>query len=134
MKKEIKPKGKYVQKEAFCLMKYRCEKCQKEELIWNSRNGVTPFAIGCTSCKGTMQHIDWADDKYVPNHFPKHGDRVFITMPEEILHLLMKVRVEAFWDLESYPMKERYSSKQEAFKALLKDSHPHENQPYLLQL
>ena len=29
-------------KEAYMLMNYRCE-CGHHELIWNSRDGVTPF-------------------------------------------------------------------------------------------
>ena len=137
MEKEVIPKGKHVQKEAFCLMKYRCENCRKEELIWNSRDGVTPFAIGCSFCKseGIMQHVDWTGDKYLPDHFSKRGDRVFITMPDTILHLILKVRVEACWLLDPpYSMRDRYSTKEEAFKALLQDSHSDEGQPYLLQL
>jgi len=139
MEKEVIPKGKHIQKETFCLMKYKCEKCLKEELIWNSRDGVTPFAIGCSFCKregsehGTMQHIDWSGDKYLPDYFPKFGERVFITMPKEILQLIVKARVEAYWNLKNYPMKESYSSKEEAYKAFLKDSEQ-EGQPYLLQL
>ena len=132
-------KKKYTHPEAFCLMRYQCKECFSEELIWNSRNGVTPFVIECGFCKregiksGAMQHIDWSGDKYLPDHFPKRGDRVFITMPKEILHLTLKARVEVLWELKKYPMKERYSTKQEAFRALLKYSQQ-EGQPYLLQL
>ena len=37
----------YKHAEAFCLMKYRCEKCGQAEVVWNSRDGVTPFIINC---------------------------------------------------------------------------------------
>ncbi len=63
--------------EAFCLMHYKCEKCGKLELLWNSRDGVTPFMISCSNCKGTMAHANWNLDKYAPDHKPQVGDRVF---------------------------------------------------------
>ena len=39
--------SKYKHAEAYCLMKYKCEKCGKTEILWNSRDGVTPFMIKC---------------------------------------------------------------------------------------
>lgn len=36
-------------KEAYLLMNYRCE-CGHHELIWNSRDGVTPFTLSCPNC------------------------------------------------------------------------------------
>ena len=50
---------KYNHKEAFCLMQYQCEKCGGLEYLWNSRDGVTPFMLGCIKCDGMMQHINW---------------------------------------------------------------------------
>jgi len=35
--------------EAFCLMHYACD-CGHHEVIWNSRDGVTPFTAPCPSC------------------------------------------------------------------------------------
>lgn len=54
--------------EAFMLMTYACP-CGHREVIWNSRNGVTPFGMGCPSCgKTTLQHINWGGDVYAPDH------------------------------------------------------------------
>ena len=55
--------SKYNHAEAYCLMKYKCEKCGTVETIWNSRDGVTPFIINCEKCNGHMQHIVSWDDK-----------------------------------------------------------------------
>ncbi len=76
---------KYKHVEAFCLMRYQCERCGSSELLWNSRDGVTPFCIGCTHCeKGTMSHVDWRADLRVPDHVPWPGQRIFrdLTMDE----------------------------------------------------
>ena len=76
----------YRHPEAFCLMTYRCERCRAVEIVWNSRDGVTPFVISCvqghphvpyTRCGGSMQHVDWNLDRCVPEHQPQPGDRFF---------------------------------------------------------
>ena len=55
--------------EAFCLMWYRCDTCDHAEQVWNSRDGVTPFAMGCPSCgNASLQHVDWGSDEYAPKH------------------------------------------------------------------
>src|SRR5215469_16924087 len=57
-----------VHKEAFCLMWYAC-KCGHRERVWNSRDGVTPFGMGCPSCgKSTLLHVDWELDVPSPAH------------------------------------------------------------------
>lgn len=67
--------------EAYCLMFYRCTKCGHTEVIWNSRDGVTPFAAPCPSCGRpdfchALLGLDWC----VPEHRPHHGQRVWIDM------------------------------------------------------
>lgn len=81
-----KPTQKHNHAEAFKLMQYRCEKCGKFEVLWNSRDGVTPLIISCRqkNCKGGMQHVNWQSDIYMPNHIPASGQRVFIDMPDEL--------------------------------------------------
>lgn len=68
--------------EAFCAMKYRCEHCGREEWLWNSRDGVTPFCISCPECARVtrdvvMRHIDWHLDRYQPNRLIARGERFF---------------------------------------------------------
>lgn len=67
------------QHEAFALMEYGCESCGKVEVVWNSRDGVTPFMIRCQDCRGTMRHINWNKDQFAPNHIPPIGSRVFFS-------------------------------------------------------
>jgi hypothetical protein len=65
----------YQHKEAFCLMTYAC-KCGHRERIWNSRDGVTPFAAQCPSCDdGIMQHVDWALDRRAVEHKLRPGQK-----------------------------------------------------------
>lgn len=69
---------KHQHKEAFHLMNYRC-KCGHQEVIWNERDGVTPFTIPCPSCGDGMgmSHFAFFKDVYAPNHKPHFGQRVF---------------------------------------------------------
>jgi hypothetical protein len=63
-------------KEAFCLMWYRCDTCGHKERIWNSRDGVTPFGMGCPSCGCfDMMHCDFQLDNYAPEHKLHRGQR-----------------------------------------------------------
>lgn len=69
--------------EAFCLMMYRCERCGQPEVLWNSRDGVTPFTLTCLICSGTMQHVNWKNDRYDPNYVPQPGQRYFIDLTKQ---------------------------------------------------
>lgn len=67
--------------EAFCLMTYLAKQTGEREVLWNSRDGVTPFIIPSRSGV-LMQHINFRDDRYAPLHVPKVGDRVFADLTE----------------------------------------------------
>lgn len=70
--------------EAFKLMIYQCQQCGYAERIWNSRDGVTPFGVGCRHCGDDAMHTSWRSDQYLPDHDPKPGDRYFRDgLPEE---------------------------------------------------
>jgi len=71
----------YKHKEAFCLMRYQCNKCGHHEIIWNSRDGVTPFGTVCPSCNGSsLTHAWLGSDRCVPDHKPNVGQRIWIGM------------------------------------------------------
>ena len=63
--------------EAFCLMTYQCQKCGNREIIWNSRDGVTPFITTCyiEGCGGESQHVNWGSDVCKPDTLPMPGQR-----------------------------------------------------------
>lgn len=69
---------KYNHKEAFCLMQYKCQSCGHYEIIWNSRDGVTPFMLSCPSCSdGNLEHIKWHEDSCLPNYKMNKHQRFF---------------------------------------------------------
>ena len=76
-------KERYEHREAFCLMTYRGELTGRTELLWNSRDGVTPFIIPSADREESMTHVDFASDRRVPTYVPAIGMRVFVTMTRE---------------------------------------------------
>lgn len=83
----------YNHAEAFCLMNYRCEKCKTIEVLWNSRDGVTPYIINCEKCDGHMQHI-MGHDVRQENYIPKIGQRIFINMPLDYYKVYCRVKAK----------------------------------------
>lgn len=99
--------------EAFCLMTYSCvgkhvpaapgsknfmdrtEGCGHREIIWNSRDGVTPFGMGCPSCGGDLQHVSWSADVYTPNHKPNHGQGIWRDGTPDDAERIMRKRIES---------------------------------------
>lgn len=78
--------------EAYHLMQYKCERCGTVSLIWNSRDGVTPFAVPC-GCGGERSHINWGSDvRMPPDYVPPPGYcDVFINLsPERAKELAIK--------------------------------------------
>jgi hypothetical protein len=65
----------YTHVEAFCIMLYACNSCIHREMIWNSRDGVTPFSCQCPSCGGTMSHTDFKKDRFAPDHQLHHRQK-----------------------------------------------------------
>lgn len=63
--------------EAFKRMQYGCASCGMSELIWNSRDGVTPYVIACRACGAEARHVNWSSDEYLPDYKPLPGERVF---------------------------------------------------------
>ncbi len=109
---------RYVHREAFCLMLYR-DRAGNEEWIWNSRDGVTPYAI--TSRQGLeARHADWHRDQLAPDHKPKPGDRIFVDLTLESAREYRRAYVEKWWDDTRHgePMSARYVSKDEAIERL----------------
>jgi len=75
----------YRHAEAYCLMRYRADDGSEKEIIWNSRDGVTPFVITLRSGKQAT-HVDWASDQRVPGYKPPVGSRMFVDLTEEAAH------------------------------------------------
>lgn len=108
--------------EGLCHMWYKCEKCGKEERLWNSRPRVTPFMIGCSKegCDGTMQHENFHMDEFDISYQPKSGDRVFIDMPRELYKIRGNAQIDELWEKGEYPLKDTFESKEKAIEAYMK--------------
>lgn len=92
---------KHQHAEAFNLMTYACE-CGHREVIWNSRDGVTPFGMNCPSCGGTtLRHVDWQRDVYAPDHKLHKGQRFWRDGTPDEAEAIMKRRIELM--RSSYP-------------------------------
>jgi hypothetical protein len=86
--------SEHIYAEAFKLMTYGCA-CGHREVIWNSRNGVTPFCIGCPSCgQMTLQHVDWPRDVHAPSHVLHKGQRFFRDGTPDEAEAIMRRRIE----------------------------------------
>jgi hypothetical protein len=108
---------KYQHGEAFCLMTYVSDDGQTGELIWNSRDGVTPFVV--TSRDGVeMTHADWHLDVRVPDFRPPPGMRMFVDMNDERALQVARARVEEWWDHPDYPMSARWTTREAAIADL----------------
>ncbi len=119
-----KPKFQYV--EAFCLMLYACEECGHREILWNSRDGVTPFTIGCTACemdlKGTMSHINFAQDyRTGPKYRPWSAMRIFVNISKEQHKVYKTAFVNQWWGDPKSMIQQTYGTKEKAVEELCKD-------------
>lgn len=86
--------SEYNHDEAYCLMTYKCQECKRTEVLWNSRDGVTPFIINCEKCNGQMQHVNWNQDVRNKNYIPKIGQRVFIDTPIDAYKVMMRTKAK----------------------------------------
>lgn len=119
--------------EAFCLMHYRCAICGYTEIIWNSRDGVTPFCLKCPRCGQLREtHENWAKDIRFPGWQPRPGQRVFIDLTRDKWIEHKKVFIERMWDNAQYPMRDRYGSKEIALQELTKEGW-HEGDPDVVE-
>ena len=115
MPKIAVPANKYNHAEAFCLMQYSSDDGTEREVLWNSRDGVTPFVISSRNGK-KMAHVDWRQDKYVPDYKPKSGMRVFVDATEELVTDKLNEYVDKIFAEHGGGY---WPTKEDAFKALL---------------
>lgn len=86
----------FKQAEAFCLMQYGCEKCHRGVVFYNARDAVTPFMCSCVfDCGGEMKHVNWELDRCVPDHVPRPGDWVWISISPDLAGVFAKIRLKS---------------------------------------
>lgn len=83
--------------EAFKLMQYATDDGTEFEIIWNSRDGVTPFCVLSKSGK-EMTHVNWDKDVMTPiNYKPGPGNRMFVDATESLLRDKAWAYVDKYW-------------------------------------
>ena len=87
----------YKHNEAFCLMRYGSDDGTEIEVLWNSRDGVTPFMIGSRLTEGMLRHIDWQEDKCRPDLTPHKGMRIFVNATKELVTPKLNEYVKQIW-------------------------------------
>lgn len=94
------PERTFQHNEAFKLMRYTCDDCGHTEIIWNSRDGVTPFAIICPSCgRSSLRHTNFKGDVFNDKHELHRGQRFFRDgTPDEAVSII-KRRIGHFFDI-----------------------------------
>lgn len=117
----------FVHVEAYKLMKYRCNQCGFHEVIWNSRDGVTPFITRCPKCGGEEQHVEWQRDKLAMEHIPHKGQRVFIDLPTSLKYPLALRRIQSF---VGTPYEVKDEDRKEILSAILEDFKS--DQPFII--
>jgi hypothetical protein len=96
----------YSHKESFALMQYQNKRTGEIEVLWNSRDGVTPFGIRSRDGQDEMSHVNWREDKCMPDRKPEPGNRIFVNL--ELEHALPFAReyVNLYWEGGKYQMKD----------------------------
>jgi len=90
--------------EAYMLMHYQCQNCRHMEIIWNARDGVTPFGCPCPKCDhGDMFHVDWSQDLYAPEYCPLPGQGMWIDMPQELVPVVVRMALHVFEEAGEEP-------------------------------
>lgn len=107
--------------EAFCLMWYRCE-CGHLERMWNSRDGVTPFATVCPTCgMPKLTHAYFGSDFYAPDHKPHHGQRVWVNMTKERATQYVRTRMNQLRDRLRIDPEEEPAIRESLFDSIYHD-------------
>lgn len=129
-------KATHSHSEAFCLMIYYCKELDETEVLWNSRDGVTPFVIGNKAGTNMMQHVDWEKDVYRPDYVPEIDSRIFVDLTYEMALEIAHINVERWWDDSELSMRHHDYlgplGKEDAAKSLADDMMKPAGQPTVI--
>lgn len=88
--------------DAFKLMRYRCP-CGHMEVIWNSRDGITPFTAVCPSCgELSLTHVAWHLDRCAPQHKLNPGQAFWRDGTPDEAKTIMRARIDSL--RETWPL------------------------------
>lgn len=107
----------YNHAEAFCLMHYVGDVSGRAEVLWNSRDGVTPFVIVSNwggRTEEPMAHRVFSMDRRVPTYVPPVGSRIFVDLTPERARERARLTAESFLRMRGEVIDE-----EEIFKGLM---------------
>jgi hypothetical protein len=84
---------KHQHAEAYMLMVYTSHDGAEQEVLWNSRDGVTPFMITGRSGE-ELAHRTRLADHYAPGHVPAVGDRIFVDLTLQRARVFAAAQIE----------------------------------------
>jgi hypothetical protein len=117
----------YQHPEAFCLMTYASKDYKIVELIWNSRDGVTPFMVpprevaGPITFDNMLQHTDWHRDIRLLEYRPVPGERYFVDLTPERKRQFLSERVSKNWNTGNSPFSANFATPEDAVEALFEE-------------
>lgn len=136
---------RHTNREAYCLMTYQSDDKKINKLIWNSRDGVTPFIIGWPTddydVKVDLVHSNWRKDVYCPLYVPPVKSKIFVDATPQLVTPDVIKYVNRNWGSGEWPLKKFNDTKEQAIKLLVDEwscnrdpagRFPPEPQPWLL--
>lgn len=125
----------YTHAEAYMLMQYESDDGRHRLVVWNSRDGVTPFCITHPDSRVELRHVRWAEDQFLgPKHEPAQGDWIFIDLTEEEARRAATKNAHRWWDHPQYPAKKQFGSIEEMVDVLSASYLDPPGQPHLTQV
>lgn len=125
---------RYNHAEAFCLMRYGAVDDNDRPadgllIIWNSRDGVTPFCIFHEGKE--YRHVEWSRDRCVPEHKLYPGDLFFRDQTVDDARAFADRRAKQFWTENAYGEHEEFANEEALRDVLMADMLKHEGAPFL---
>jgi hypothetical protein len=99
---------RYNHPEAFCLMRYTAIEGDGLLIVWNSRDGVTPFGFFHEGKE--YRHVEWNRDRCVPEHKLYPGDLYFRTITMNDARVFAERQAKRAWAEDLYECRDRWAS------------------------
>lgn len=112
-------------------MQYESADGQVREVIWNSRDGVTPLSITARDERTQLTHVRWHEDIYAPHHVPQLGDRIFVDLTPQRARQAAMRNAHRFWNDPVAPASKMFASVEE-FATVLADGYLRPGEPDLI--
>jgi hypothetical protein len=101
----------YRHAEAYCHMRYLADDGTAAVVIWNSRDGVTPFVVTLPDTDNKQgTHVQWDLDHPQPDYVPDVGEWVFVDLTPDAARAYAERNARRYWDDPSVDARAAYAS------------------------